>query len=168
MYYAGYICILGSSGSNGVSTVHACDTADFVADKKCRGITRLTVTVVVIMFELTGALTYILPTMVRLLELYSTCVRSPLVQIVVLVTKAVSDQFGGGGISDHIIKFNGYPFLEKEDKEDPTDHAFIEPSESHCIYPEMQILKSCLPSRQCYEKGSYHIRSDRCALESCW
>ncbi|OWT40649.1 chloride channel, other eukaryote [Cryptococcus neoformans] len=74
------------------------------------GITRLTVTVVVIMFELTGALTYILPTM-----------------IVLLVTKAVSDQFGGGGISDHMIKFNGYPFLEKEDKEDPTDHAFIEP-----------------------------------------
>lgn len=30
----------------------------------CRGITRITVTVVVIMFELTGALTYILPTMV--------------------------------------------------------------------------------------------------------
>jgi hypothetical protein len=30
----------------------------------CSGITRITVTVVVIMFELTGALTYILPTMV--------------------------------------------------------------------------------------------------------
>jgi chloride channel 3/4/5 len=29
-----------------------------------RGITRLTVTVVVIMFELTGALTYLLPVMV--------------------------------------------------------------------------------------------------------
>ena len=29
-----------------------------------RGVTKLTVTVVVIMFELTGALTYILPTMV--------------------------------------------------------------------------------------------------------
>jgi len=45
-----------------------------------------------------------------------------------LVTKAVSDQFGGGGISDRMIRFNGYPFLEKEDKEDG-DHAFIEPSE---------------------------------------
>jgi hypothetical protein len=33
-----------------------------------RGITRITVTVVVIMFELTGALTYILPTMVSLLR----------------------------------------------------------------------------------------------------
>lgn len=62
------------------------------------GITRITVTVVVIMFELTGALTYILPTM-----------------IVVLVTKAVSDQFGGGGIADQMIKFNGYPLLENHD-----------------------------------------------------
>ncbi|WRT63642.1 uncharacterized protein IL334_000565 [Kwoniella shivajii] len=74
------------------------------------GITRITVTVVVIMFELTGALTYILPTM-----------------IVALVTKAVSDQFGGGGIADQMIRLNGYPFLEKEDKEDTTDKAFIEP-----------------------------------------
>ncbi|KAK4686453.1 chloride channel 3/4/5, partial [Tremellales sp. Uapishka_1] len=73
------------------------------------GVTRITVTVVVIMFELTGALTYILPTM-----------------IVLLVTKAVSDHFGGGGIADRMITFNGYPFLEKEDKEDG-DHAFIEP-----------------------------------------
>ncbi|GAA5876173.1 hypothetical protein JCM1840_007058 [Sporobolomyces johnsonii] len=62
------------------------------------GITRITVTVVVIMFELTGALTYILPTM-----------------IVVMVTKAVSDQFGKGGIADQMIKFNGYPLLENED-----------------------------------------------------
>jgi len=33
------------------------------------GVMRITVTVVVIMFELTGALTYILPTMVILLTL---------------------------------------------------------------------------------------------------
>lgn len=69
--------------------------------------------------------------MVRSFGLYSSCDAHPFIQIVLLVTKAVSDQFGGGGISDHMIKFNGYPFLEKEDKEDPTDHAFIEPSESH-------------------------------------
>lgn len=40
------------------------DRTDAIAVR--RGITRITVTVVVIMFELTGALTYILPTMVRL------------------------------------------------------------------------------------------------------
>ncbi|KAJ1304852.1 hypothetical protein OPQ81_005985 [Rhizoctonia solani] len=65
------------------------------------GIMRITVTVVVIMFELTGALTYILPTM-----------------IVILVTKAVGDCFGGHGIADEMIRFNGYPYLERD------DHAF--------------------------------------------
>lgn len=39
-------------------------------------------------------------------------------QIVVMVTKAVSDQFGGGGIADQMIRFNGYPLLENH------DHAF--------------------------------------------
>lgn len=54
-------------------------------------------------------------------------------QIVLLVTKAVSDFFGGGGISDQLIRFNGYPFLEKEDKEDD-DYAFIEPSEYFFLF----------------------------------
>ncbi len=46
-----------------------------------------------------------------------------------LVTKAVSDFFGGGGMADQVIRFNGYPFLEKEDKEDD-GHAYVESSES--------------------------------------
>ncbi|KAA1471841.1 voltage-gated chloride channel [Dentipellis sp. KUC8613] len=62
------------------------------------GVMRITVTVVVIMFELTGALTYILPTM-----------------IVLLVTKAVGDLLGVTGIADEAIRFNGYPFLEKDE-----------------------------------------------------
>ncbi|EJD02821.1 uncharacterized protein FOMMEDRAFT_107818 [Fomitiporia mediterranea MF3/22] len=62
------------------------------------GVMRMTVTVVVIMFELTGALTYILPTM-----------------IVLLATKAVGDFLGTNGIADEMIRFNGYPVLEKED-----------------------------------------------------
>ncbi|KKO98603.1 voltage gated chloride channel [Trichoderma harzianum] len=63
------------------------------------GIMHLTLTVVVIMFELTGALTYILPTM-----------------IVVGVTKLVSEMFGKGGIADRMIWFNGFPFIDsKED-----------------------------------------------------
>ncbi|OTA01716.1 hypothetical protein A9Z42_0020430 [Trichoderma parareesei] len=63
------------------------------------GIMHLTLTVVVIMFELTGALTYILPTM-----------------IVVGVTKMVSEMFGKGGIADRMIWFNGFPFIDsKED-----------------------------------------------------
>lgn len=39
-------------------------------------------------------------------------------QIVLLVTKAVGDFLGVNGIADEMIRFNGYPFLEKE------DHAF--------------------------------------------
>ncbi len=63
------------------------------------GIMHLTVSVVVIMFELTGALTYILPTM-----------------IVVGVTKAVSDLFGKGGIADRMIWFSGFPFLDSKEE----------------------------------------------------
>jgi chloride channel 3/4/5 len=63
------------------------------------GIMHITVSVVVIMFELTGALTYILPTM-----------------IVVGVTKAVSEVFGKGGIADRMIWFNGFPFLDKKEE----------------------------------------------------
>ncbi|ROT40622.1 chloride channel protein [Sodiomyces alkalinus F11] len=66
------------------------------------GIMHITVSVVVIMFELTGALTYILPTM-----------------IVVGVTKAVSDLFGRGGIADRMIWFSGFPYLDNKE-----DHNF--------------------------------------------
>ncbi|OAA64263.1 Chloride channel, voltage gated [Niveomyces insectorum RCEF 264] len=63
------------------------------------GIMHLTVSVVVIMFELTGALTYILPTM-----------------IVVGVTKAVGDLCGKGGIADRMIWFSGFPFLDNKEE----------------------------------------------------
>lgn len=63
------------------------------------GIMHIYVSVVVIMFELTGALTYILPTM-----------------IVVGVTKAVSERFGKGGIADRMIWFNGFPFLDNKEE----------------------------------------------------
>ena len=36
-------------------------------------------------------------------------------QIVVMVTKAVSEMFDKGGIADQAIKFNGFPALEKEE-----------------------------------------------------
>ena len=63
------------------------------------GIMHITISVVVIMFELTGALTYILPTM-----------------IVVGVTKAVSELFGKGGIADRMIWFSGMPFLDNKEE----------------------------------------------------
>lgn len=55
----------------------------------------MTVSIVVIMFELTGALTYVLPIMVS-----------------VLISKWVGDAFGAQGIYEAWIAFNGYPFLD--------------------------------------------------------
>lgn len=62
------------------------------------GVTRMTVSIVVIMFELTGALTYVLPIM-----------------IAVMISKWVGDAFGGRGIYETWIHFNEYPFLDNND-----------------------------------------------------
>lgn len=75
------------------------------------GIMHIYVSVVVIMFELTGALTYILPTM-----------------IVVGVTKAVSELFGRGGIADRMIWFSGFPYLDNKEEHNfgvPVSQAMI-------------------------------------------
>lgn len=68
------------------------------------GITNLTLTVVIIMFEVTGALRYVIPTM-----------------MVVIVTKLITDKFGLGlgGIADQMIRFNGIPFLDSKE-----EHSF--------------------------------------------
>lgn len=83
------------------------------------GIMHITVSVVVIMFELTGALTYILPTM-----------------IVVGVTKAVSSRFAHGGIADRMIWFNGFPYLDTKD-----EHSFGIPV-SQIMVSELTVLPS--------------------------
>lgn len=62
------------------------------------GATRMTVSIVVIMFELTGALTYVLPIMVA-----------------VMLSKWVADAFGKRGIYEAWIHFQGYPFLDNHD-----------------------------------------------------
>jgi chloride channel 3/4/5 len=69
------------------------------------GIMHITVSVVVIMFELTGALVYILPTM-----------------IVVGATKAISMYFPHGGIADRMISFNGFPYIDTKE-----EHTFNVP-----------------------------------------
>jgi chloride channel 3/4/5 len=86
------------------------------------GIMHITVSVVVIMFELTGALTYILPTMVCSRNNPTTLLFTEYIQIVVGVTKAVSERFGHGGIADRAIWFNGYPFLDNKE-----EHTFNVP-----------------------------------------
>ncbi|KAF1344928.1 chloride channel [Delphinella strobiligena] len=62
------------------------------------GATRMTVSIVVIMFELTGALTYVLPIM-----------------IAVMIAKWVGDAMGKRGIYESWIHLNGYPFLDNKD-----------------------------------------------------
>lgn len=62
------------------------------------GATRMTISIVVIMFELTGALSYVLPIMIS-----------------VMVSKWVGDAFGKNGIYESWISFNGYPFLDNRD-----------------------------------------------------
>ena len=62
------------------------------------GTTRMTVSIVVIMFELTGALTYVLPIMVA-----------------VMLSKWIGDAFGKRGIYESWIHFQGYPFLDNND-----------------------------------------------------
>ena len=62
------------------------------------GVTRMTVSIVVIMFELTGALTYVLPIM-----------------IAVMISKWVGDAFGKRGIYETWVHFKEYPFLDNKD-----------------------------------------------------
>ncbi|KAK5030526.1 chloride channel [Exophiala sideris] len=62
------------------------------------GVTRMTVSIVVIMFELTGALTYVLPIMVG-----------------VMLAKWIGDAFSKRGIYESWIHFNEYPYLDNKD-----------------------------------------------------
>ncbi|XP_044721111.1 voltage gated chloride channel domain-containing protein [Hirsutella rhossiliensis] len=63
------------------------------------GVTRMTVSIVVIMFELTGALTYVLPIMVA-----------------VMLSKWVGDAFSRRGIYESWIHLNEYPFLDSSEE----------------------------------------------------
>lgn len=69
------------------------------------GVTRMTVSIVVITFELTGALTYVLPIM-----------------IAVMISKWVGDAFSRRGIYESWIHFNGYPFLDSSEEGGSTQH----------------------------------------------
>ncbi|KAJ1739929.1 glycerol ethanol, ferric requiring protein [Coemansia sp. RSA 1821] len=61
------------------------------------GVTKVTVSVVVIMYELTGALNFLVPTV-----------------IVVMVARIIGDAIVEGGISEQLILLNGLPFLDEE------------------------------------------------------
>uniref|UniRef100_A0A6Q2WWK4 Chloride channel protein n=1 Tax=Esox lucius TaxID=8010 RepID=A0A6Q2WWK4_ESOLU len=63
------------------------------------GVTRMTVSLVVIMFELTGGLEYIVPLMAA-----------------AVTSKWVADAFGKEGIYESHIQLNGYPYLDVRDE----------------------------------------------------
>ncbi len=65
------------------------------------GVTKLTVSLTVIMFELTGTLNYIVPCMVTL-----------------ATAKLVSDQFESSGIVEVLIRRKGFPYLDPRQEED--------------------------------------------------
>ncbi|KAH8832275.1 Cl-channel protein [Flagelloscypha sp. PMI_526] len=58
------------------------------------GVTRMTISIVVILFELTGALSHVLPIMIS-----------------VMISKFVGDAFGKDGVYMAWIKFRGYPWI---------------------------------------------------------
>ena len=66
----------------------------------------MTVSIVVITFELTGALAYVLPNMVA-----------------VMISKWVGDAFGQRGIYESWIRFKEYPFLDNRD--DPVPDVLV-------------------------------------------
>ncbi|TPX38885.1 hypothetical protein SeMB42_g06130 [Synchytrium endobioticum] len=63
------------------------------------GVTRLTISLTVIMFELTGTLTYILPCM-----------------MVLMTAKLAGDAFEHGGLADIMIRINRFPFLDPREE----------------------------------------------------
>lgn len=95
-----------------------------------------------------------------------------LIQITLMITRAVGDRFGVGGIADRYIRLNGYPFLDKE------DHAFGVPGKivgliklsayacllrllpvSHVMQTDMTVLTaSGVPFREIGTHGKYWYR----------
>lgn len=100
------------------------------------GITRMTVSLVVIVFELTGQLDYILPLM-----------------LAVMVSKWVADAFNKDGIYDEHIALNGYPFLDnKRDYRFTTQAIDVMSTRDLCVLTEtghtIGDLRGLLSSRK--------------------
>ncbi|RMD41658.1 hypothetical protein DV735_g3507, partial [Chaetothyriales sp. CBS 134920] len=90
------------------------------------GVTRLTASIVVIIFELTGALTYVLPIM-----------------IVVMLSKWIADAVSQKSIYEAWIQFNEYPYVDNKD----TDRVPHIPA-SNIMTPVSEM--SCLVSSKAY------------------
>ncbi|XP_033312288.1 H(+)/Cl(-) exchange transporter 5 isoform X1 [Bombus bifarius] len=94
-----HIWIFSEACSTGVDCITPGLYAMVGAAAVLGGVTRMTVSLVVIMFELTGGVRYIVPLMAA-----------------AMASKWVGDALGKQGIYDAHIGLNGYPFLDSKDE----------------------------------------------------
>ncbi|KAJ2607070.1 glycerol ethanol, ferric requiring protein [Coemansia sp. RSA 1365] len=88
------------------------------------GVTKVTVSVVVIMYELTGALNFLVPTM-----------------IVVMVARIIGDAIVEGGISEQLILLNGIPFLDDDAADD--DAAVVDEQDQRLLgFPVASLMRT--------------------------
>ncbi|KAJ2569320.1 hypothetical protein IW140_003165 [Coemansia sp. RSA 1813] len=105
--------------------------------------TRMTVTVVVIMFELTDALIYVLPIM-----------------LAVTVSKAVADAISKDGYFESIIHLNSYPFLAMDQEyvlRGTSDELMIRASEMAVISAADETLDTVVALLQRYSYSGFPI-----------
>ncbi|KAJ3153315.1 glycerol ethanol, ferric requiring protein [Geranomyces michiganensis] len=81
------------------------------------GVTRMTLSLTVVMFELTGTLNYIVPCMATL-----------------MTAKIVGDLFGKGGFAEMQIRMNRYPFL------DPREDEVVGLTASEVMTPSAELV----------------------------
>ncbi|KAJ1920236.1 hypothetical protein H4219_001469 [Mycoemilia scoparia] len=84
------------------------------------GVTRTTISVAVILFELTGTLTYTLPVMVS-----------------IITAKWVADRFNPKGIYDLLIENAGHPFLETK-----TEYVFTKRTAGEVMESDTDIIQT--------------------------
>lgn len=95
------------------------------------GVTRMTVSLVVIMFELTGGVRYIVPLMAA-----------------AMASKWVGDALGRQGIYDAHIALNGYPFLDSKDEFQHTSLA-ADVMQPKYVSTLLDIVKNCRNIKEC-------------------
>ncbi|PIA17274.1 hypothetical protein COEREDRAFT_91979 [Coemansia reversa NRRL 1564] len=112
--------------------------------------TRMTVTVVVIMFELTDALIYVLPIM-----------------LAVTVSKSLADLFGKDGYFEGIIHLNGYPFLSMDQEyvlQGSSNELMVQASEMAVITTTGETLESVANLLRQYSYGGFPVIKSRATM----
>lgn len=112
------------------------------------GVTRMTISLVVIMFELTGALTYVLPIMVA-----------------VMTAKFVGDSFGKQGIYESWIELQGYPYLDKNEESlhgVSVDDMMVRVEDLSVLYlSEALTIRGVMESLRTNEYEGFPVLSDK-------